>query len=924
MKMKKNTRFNLKPDLVFDFIVIAVSLLIFFTDIYILIRELNKTFEGSGEPIAIVNYKYKTVQRKFLNRAVWDRPLQNSFLYNGDTIRTAQYAEAEIRFLNDDEAGKIDVGSNTMLQIFLKAGTTELNLNTGSVSSTSSNDNLVLKSDNSEIKPGKDSVLHIAKSGDNVLQVAVEKGNASFKKQDAAENIQETLKEGAVLKDKDTLKLVMISPANNARILNQSSDKDGFPVKFKWESFFEQDESLIFETASTANFDTNLTAYDVSGLDSLELKAQNGFVYWRLYPQKEGAESYAMISGKINVLPAPPPQILLPKLEEEFTYNLTLPSIRFLWEGNKFSSSYFLEIADNREMLNPVFTKTIEAESVNLSVLSEGSWYWRVKPKYGSSLNAESSKVSVFHIKKTTDSEKPVLKLDKDVFDTAMGVPLKFSWKPASDAEKYKVSVSSNKDMTQPIISKVVNTSYIELTDASVQLAKGEYYIQISSLDKNNEIISSSDVKSFKTLDDRVIIKSVFPPENYNLAQSLSAEARFTWKTNIDKEMQFQVSKSKDFKTFIINKTVHGLGIEGISLPEGECYWRLVMEENDTVFYSDIKKLNILPPLDKPELIDKKNNVVILPDRKNKFAWIPVKGADYYQIKISNADSDSLPIYENLFARQTDVEIDMRSLNNGLYVLTVQALSSPTIEASRRYGLTQRHYFEAKHLKPIDLLDPKNGTKISGLDAALNPLTARWQADQIPIEPEFLLFKEGLREPILNIKNADYNVKLPPLGAGTYRWKVNSFTEGGFDISARAYAYFTVLPIPPLPKAKFVFPENKHVLDMNYFKANRTIRFKWKAVSTATDYKIRIYDTKNNLVLSKVLTGENYSGEVTFELTNLSILYRGSFFIEVIAERRFEGSSVLQSGLASRVQFDIALPKTNAIQTDETGVLYGK
>ena len=317
MKMKKNTRFNLKPDLVFDFIVIAVSLLIFFTDIYILIRELNKTFEGSGEPIAIVNYKYKTVQRKFLNRAVWDRPLQNSFLYNGDTIRTAQYAEAEIRFLNDDEAGKIDVGSNTMLQIFLKAGTTELNLNTGSVSSTSSNDNLVLKSDNSEIKPGKDSVLHIAKSGDNVLQVAVEKGNASFKKQDAAQNIQETLKEGAVLKDKDTLKLVMISPANNARILNQSSDKDGFPVKFKWESFFEQDESLIFETASTANFDTNLTAYDVSGLDSLELKAQNGFVYWRLYPQKEGAESYAMISGKINFLPATHPQIIKPKLEED-------------------------------------------------------------------------------------------------------------------------------------------------------------------------------------------------------------------------------------------------------------------------------------------------------------------------------------------------------------------------------------------------------------------------------------------------------------------------------------------------------------------------------------------------------------------------------------------------------------------------------
>lgn len=50
------------------------------------------------QPIATITLKYKTVQRKFMDRVVWDRLRQNYPVYNGDTIHTATLSEANIWF----------------------------------------------------------------------------------------------------------------------------------------------------------------------------------------------------------------------------------------------------------------------------------------------------------------------------------------------------------------------------------------------------------------------------------------------------------------------------------------------------------------------------------------------------------------------------------------------------------------------------------------------------------------------------------------------------------------------------------------------------------------------------------------------------------------------------------------------------------
>src|SRR5574344_576138 len=77
-------------------------------------RSLTKLNE---EPIATITFKYKTAQRKFLSRVVWDRLRQNSPVYNGDTIHTSDLSEATIWFT---DGNTMDLSENTMAQVFVK------------------------------------------------------------------------------------------------------------------------------------------------------------------------------------------------------------------------------------------------------------------------------------------------------------------------------------------------------------------------------------------------------------------------------------------------------------------------------------------------------------------------------------------------------------------------------------------------------------------------------------------------------------------------------------------------------------------------------------------------------------------------------------------------------------------------------------
>ena len=924
MKMKRNTTSKHKTNSNFlDLVVVIVSLAVIFFDLFLFVKELNRTFERLDTPIATVEYKYKTVQRKFNDRAVWDRPVQNSFLYNGDTIRTANEASATIHFLGNEDAGNVvEVDSNTMVQIFAKNEESELNLNLGSVSAKTANNNLHLKSDNADINIEKGSVLHVQKGDDENFQLAVEEGSVSVIGSTSGET--EVLEAGSVLQQGKEAKLVMISPGKSLRLLNQSRDDLGVDIKFKWQSSFPNNEEIFLETSPLSNFSVDTKKYDVRGLKEFTVRHDSGALHWRL-SAKSGSEEDT-ISGKVTVIKAPAPVNLLPEAEKTFAYNTNPPNIRFLWEGNDLSSYYTVEIADNKNMENPKVVKNSSTESFSLSELTEGTWYWRVLPKYGfdSSFKAQASDVSAFSIKKTEEAEKPKLLHMKKVMDTSKGKGLTFSWKPNLDAAKYRVKIARDKAMSDVLINDIVITSYLDLKEASKLLPNGEYFMTVTSLDAKENEISISDVASFITMDSEIILRAVFPPNDYSLLQPLTGDTFFTWKSNFDSEQIVQVSDTEDFKTLTVNKAVKGLGVDGITLPEGKWYWRVCTELDGKLYTSDIKKLNVIPLLDKPELENAKKSIVIVPGRKSKFNWKPVEGADYYQVKLTDRIPGSKPFYEDLYASKTEIEIAMGKFEDGDYILNIQAFANATLTSSRKFGKSQAHGFTAKHLKPVELLKPVEGEKIDGIEAALNPSQAEWSSVHPPVGAEFILEKVGVRTPVFALKDAGYKVQLPPLASGKYRWKVIAETEDGFDISSEKYSAFTVLPIPPLPKARFVFPGEKEVLGIPFFSSHRSIVFKWKPVDKATHYVMKIYNEKNKVIASTEIKAKSGAEDLVYEFKDLSRLSRGAFFIEVIAERRLDSGLVFQNGTPSRKRFDIDLPKKDNVETDETGVLYGR
>ena len=399
MKTRKNTKSNpsfKNPGV--DISVVALCLLIIFICSFLFVRNLNRTFSRNDKtPVATVQYKYKSVQRKFIDRAVWDRPQQNSPVYNGDTIRTSPEAEATLYFI---DRNVVELGSNTMIQVFVNNEESRIDLTDGLVSvETSDSSNMLISSENTTAKVSKGSSFRADKSGEGSLQLVVEKGEAAVTGQDGA-GTAEVLTQGAVMQAGVQLPLVVVRPGKNIKLLDQSGR--GTDVPFQWQSSLPTGEEIILETSPLGSFSDEVQKYTVTGLTEFTLTQQNRSFYWRLYSSASGSSDANVQSGKVNIIAAPAPVLLEPAFEAEYTYTETAPIVRFLWEGNSFVASYLLEVADNPELKAPQFSRFINTQSLTLSEFGEGTWYWRVTPRYliGVENAPEASKVSFFHIEK--------------------------------------------------------------------------------------------------------------------------------------------------------------------------------------------------------------------------------------------------------------------------------------------------------------------------------------------------------------------------------------------------------------------------------------------------------------------------------------------------------------------------------------------
>lgn len=114
MTKKRNTR--LKASLA-DILIFVLCSLGAATALGLYYKDINSwSLKNNETAVAKIYFKKNVVQRKFIDNDIWERVNQESPIYNGDKIRTAQDSEIHAQF--EKTGTKIQLKENSLIQIF--------------------------------------------------------------------------------------------------------------------------------------------------------------------------------------------------------------------------------------------------------------------------------------------------------------------------------------------------------------------------------------------------------------------------------------------------------------------------------------------------------------------------------------------------------------------------------------------------------------------------------------------------------------------------------------------------------------------------------------------------------------------------------------------------------------------------------------
>jgi hypothetical protein len=172
--------------------------------------------------------------------------------------------------------------------------------------------------------------------------------------------------------------------------------------------------------------------------------------------------------------------------------------------------------------------------------------------------------------------KEPVLKIPEAESIVYIGKgrqDIYFSWAGATGAPSYTVQISNESGFEKPVINKTTRDNYFIYGKDETTLVPGQYFWNVSY---GADGYSSSRTGMFIAVDKEYSQRLIFPPDRYSIEETYLPDLRFSWETNINYEVRFQVSPLPDFSRNEIDAAVTDGYYQGISLPPGEWYWRIL------------------------------------------------------------------------------------------------------------------------------------------------------------------------------------------------------------------------------------------------------------------------------------------------------------------------------------------------------------
>ncbi|QDK43028.1 hypothetical protein DOM21_16515 [Bacteriovorax stolpii] len=306
-------------------------------------------------------------------------------------------------------------------------------------------------------------------------------------------------------------KIVIKSPLRLAQMPSEGAvielEKPDQLVSFKWDKV-EASALYQFELSDDPAFKKIIVAKDVETNNASTSLANTGRYFWRVKVKKgENVEYSSPVS--VEIKPSPPlsrPEITpslkikLKYLEESSSFNIfdlfigrahaEGPVAVAEWDlpANSRAKSYIVEIYKDSDLQTLITRIETEVPHVIWKNATPGVFYWRVSYVDFWGRKTEFSRVSTLEAEVNPELLKPEpveiqLLLPKhraaimpEEEDSAL-----LSWEAIPETKTYQISISSDLEFTQILLSKKVNATDFKINCKMFDNREGEYYWKVEA-----------------------------------------------------------------------------------------------------------------------------------------------------------------------------------------------------------------------------------------------------------------------------------------------------------------------------------------------------------------------------------------------------------------------------------------------------------
>ncbi len=907
-----------------DVIVTAVILILDILLLILFFMNIYASFSYSTtDKLGTLTFKKRSATRKHVDALSWNMLQNNSPVYELDTIRTASGSEASVVF---DDGSSLNLLENSLIKLKTKSSNDFGDVLHGSFVVQAKGEKKTLTLQGKTITMNKDAEIVIHKKSDGENEIEVTRGEIEIVQEDGEALQVKEFQSLTIPEEEKEQKLVVkniscipINPQHNEHLF---TSEDGYSITFSWEFFnnekmqenvssviIAQDKECKNVLAKIAG-QAVLTEYGDS-IWQASYFLNLGTVYWQVEYDNDKHSSVRRLSLEKVVQV----EQMRPKNENVFYYYDDPPNIVFSWNQEEPISSSTLEISETADFANPKVNMQVVPTSIELSNLTEGSYYWRVVPNIKADVlgKLRDPEIRSFKIIQKEVLNEVRLKFPTDGYLCNVNVfpstGLYFSWEEKHEATSYELLFYNDKNDEKPIETIEASSPYIKLTKEKTNSFQetGNIYFAVRYKSRRGNFSSISDKRLIKKVDYDIDLKSVYPPNNYEISHSLITNQRFSWKHSLPLKTFFVVAKDKDFKDIVFEKETSISSFVGLNLKPDAYYWQVRIYNADKSIFamSEIRNFSVVSPLDIPPLISPYNNerVPVLEDEDIKLKWQSVRNADYYEVSVFNSRNRRIAFFPILKA--TEVSIPIHKYGNDTYQVQLQAFRLDSSVCTRNIGYRGASNFATHILSYVRLGEPSQNRSIDGMKAYSEGLRFSYNSSEKYDKLSLVLRKNGSNiSPEASYNNEKSTIEVPSLTEGSYEWSISAFIDG-FDISSKEKRHFTILPIDPLAAPVLNVKNMKEKLDVSYLKQNKSIHFEWRAVEEADYYVIKIENEKTGEVITTVSNIKN----TFYDFSSFGKLKNGKFIFKVKAVAVLPKNNAVRGGYESSYSFDINLPK---------------